>query len=305
MSPILPPSSAITRATFRLSLGALLLAGCAAAAAPAATPTPARPPQELILSTTTSTNDTGLLTAILPDFEAKYNARVKVVAVGTGAAIKLGQDGNADVVLVHARAQEDEFVKSGFGINRRDVMYNDFILVGPAADPAKVTGLGLVAEALKKIAAAGAPFVSRGDKSGTNTKELDLWKAAGIVPAGAWYSAIGQGMGPTLTFANEKGSYTLTDRGTWLAQAAKLPGLRLAVGGQSIAENKDRSLLNPYGVIPVNPAKYPALKAALAESFAEWITSLATQEKIGAFGSTAYGQPLFYADSIDWRQAHP
>lgn len=300
MSPILPVSSAITRAAVGSLLGALLLAGCAAAA-----PTPVEPPLEMILSTTTSTNDTGLLTAILPDFEAKYNARVKVVAVGTGAAIKLGLDGNADVVLVHARAQEDEFVKSGFGINRRDVMYNDFILVGPASDPAKVTGLGSVSEALKKISAAGAPFVSRGDKSGTNTKELELWKAAGIDPAGGWYSAIGQGMGPTLIFANETGSYTLTDRGTWLAQAAKLPGLKIVVGGQSIAENKDKSLLNPYGVIPINPAKYPALKAALAESFADWITSLATQEKIGAFGKTAFGQPLFYADSAAWRQAHP
>lgn len=289
---------------------AVALAGCALAApaptaAPTKAPTPAGPPQDLILSTTTSTNDTGLLAAILPDFEAKFNAKVKVVAVGTGQAIKNGSDGNADVVLVHARAQEDDFVKSGFGINRRDVMYNDFILVGPPADPAKVAGNSSVADALKKIAAAAAPFVSRGDKSGTNTKELELWKAAGIDPTGSWYSAIGQGMGQTLTFSNEKGAYTLTDRGTWLAQASKLPGLKIVVGGNSIAENKDKALLNPYGVILVNPAKYPQIKGALAESFAQWITSLPTQELIGNFGKQQYGQPLFYADSEEYRKSRP
>lgn len=287
------------------TLAAFSLAGCAAAPAPAPTAVPKGPPREMILSTTTSTNDSGLLPVILPDFEAKYNATVKVVAVGTGAAIKLGQDGNADVVLVHARAQEDDFVKSGFGINRRDVMYNDFILVGPAADPAKVGGLPSVAEALKRIAAASANFISRGDKSGTNTKELELWKAAGIEPAGAWYAAIGQGMGPTLVASNEKSAYTLTDRATWLAQAAKLQGLKVLVGGNSIAENKDKALLNPYGVIPVNPAKYPSIKADLGEAFAAWITSLPVQEKIAAFGKTEYGQPLFYSDSEAWRAAHP
>ncbi|MEO6062205.1 MAG: substrate-binding domain-containing protein [Thermoflexales bacterium] len=287
------------------TLAVLALAGCAAAPASAPTAGSKGPPRELILSTTTSTNDSGLLPVILPDFEAKFNATVKVVAVGTGAAIKLGQDGNADVVLVHARAQEDEFVRSGFGINRRDVMYNDFILVGPAADPAKVAGLPSVADALKRIAAAPANFVSRGDKSGTNTKELELWKAAGIEPAGAWYAAIGQGMGPTLVAANEKNAYTLTDRATWLAQAAKLQGLKVLVGGNAIAENKDKALLNPYGVILVNPAKHPTLKADLAEAFAAWITSLPVQEKIAAFGKVEYGQPLFYSDSEAWRAVHP
>lgn len=300
----------------------VLLAGCAAAqpatpaptAAPAtkpavsAAPTPTSivaGPNEMILSTTTSTNDTGLLAALLPDFEAKNGIKVKVVAVGTGAALKLGEDGNADVVLVHARAQEDAFVAAGFGINRRDVMYNDFILVGPAEDPAKVAGLTSVADALKKIAAAGAPFISRGDKSGTNTKELELWKAAGIEAAGPWYNAIGQGMGQTLTFANERGGYTLTDRGTWLAQASKLKFLKVLVGGDSIAQNKDKALLNPYGVIQVNPARYPSVKAKYAEAFSAWITSLETQEKIAAFGQSQYGQPLFYADSEAWRKAHP
>jgi len=259
----------------------------------------------MTLSTTTSTNDSGLLKSILPDFEAKFNAKVKVIAVGTGAAIKLGQDGNADVVLVHARAQEDEFVKSGFGINRRDVMYNDFILVGPAADPGGITGLPSAADALKRISTAKAGFVSRGDKSGTNTKEIELWKAAGVEPGGPWYSAIGQGMGETLIFANERNAYTLADRGTWIARAAKLQGLRVVVGGQDMSENKDKALLNPYGVIPVNPAKYPTLKADLAEVFAAWITSLPTQEKIAAFGKAEYGQPLFYPDSEAWRAAHP
>jgi tungstate transport system substrate-binding protein len=306
-------TSALKSARFRVSLAAvalaalaaLALAGCATAPAPAPTEAPKGTLREMTLSTTTSTNDSGLLSVILPDFEAKFNARVKVVAVGTGAAIKLGQDGNADVVLVHARAQEDEFVKSGFGINRRDVMYNDFILVGPAADPAGIAGLPSAAEALKRIAAAKAGFVSRGDKSGTNTKELELWKAAGIEPAGPWYSAIGQGMGETLTFANERNAYTLADRGTWLARAAKLQGLKVVVGGQNISENKDKALLNPYGVIPVNPAKYPAIKADLAEAFAVWITSIPTQEKIAAFGKAEFGQPLFYADSEAWRAAHP
>jgi len=291
--------------TIVTTLAALALAGCAAAPAPAPTVVPKGPPREMTLSTTTSTNDSGLLPVILPDFEAKFNAKVKVVAVGTGAAIKLGQDGNADVVLVHARALEDDFVKSGFGINRREVMYNDFILVGPAADPAKVAGLPSVADALKRISAASANFISRGDKSGTNTKELELWKAAGIEPAGSWYAAIGQGMGPTLVASNEKNAYTLTDRATWLAQASKLQGLKVVVGGNSIAENKDKALLNPYGVIPVNPAKYPTIKGDLGEAFAAWITSLPVQEKIAAFGKAEFGQPLFYSDSEAWRAAHP
>lgn len=274
---------------------ALVLTSCAVPAQTAA-PTPAVPPANMTLATTTSTNDTGLLTAILPDFERKYNVKVKVVAVGTGQALKLGEDGNADVVLVHARAQEDNFVNSGFGINRRDVMVNDFVLVGPTADPAKVKGEAIAANALRKIADAKANFASRGDNSGTHTKEKDLWKIAATTPVSSttgWYYAVGQGMGETLTFANEKAAYTLTDRGTWLAQKSRLSGLGIVVGGERVEQNADPALQNPYGVIPVNPAKHPNIKANLAEQFATWITSPETQKAIGLFGVEQFGQPLF------------
>jgi tungstate transport system substrate-binding protein len=286
-------------------LGGMMLFACAPAVpTPTPVPTATLVPQELILSTTTSTADTGLLNAILPVFEAKFNAKVKVVAVGTGQALKLGTDGNADVVLVHARAQEDAFVSAGDGIHRRDVMFNDFIIVGPSADPAHIAGEKLAADAFKKIAAAQATFISRGDKSGTNTKELDIWKKAGITPQGAWYLSVGQGMGETLTLTSEKQAYTLSDRGTYLAQKSKLQ-LVILVGGENLAQNADPFLLNPYGVIPVNPAKHPNVKADLAEKFAAWITSLETQKLIGDFGKDKYGQPLFYPSSDEWKAANP
>ena len=251
----------------------------------------------LRLATTTSTADSGLLDAILPDFEAQHNARVDVVAVGTGQAIEIGQAGDADVILVHARAREDAFVEEGHGLSRADVMYNDFVLVGPIDDPAGVSGMATAAEALAAIAAAEAPFASRGDDSGTHTKELSLWEAAGVTPEGAWYSSLGQGMGETLTFANESGAYTLTDRGTLLAMSATLPNLAVLVGGASIADNADPGLLNPYGVIPVNPDKSPNINGELAEMFVQWITSAAVQEQIGAYGVDTFGQPLFYPDA--------
>ncbi len=256
-------------------------------------------PQVLRLATTTSTADSGLLDAILPGFEKANNARVDVVAVGTGQAIALGEAGDADVILVHARAREDTFVEAGHGINRRDVMYNDFILVGPTDDPAGVSGMTTAAEALAAIAAAGAPFASRGDDSGTHTKELSLWKGAGITPdpASGWYNSLGQGMGDTLTFANEAGAYTLTDRGTFLSMRDNLPNLSVMVGGQTIAENADPAMLNPYGVIPVNPAKSDAINGELAEKFAQWLTSADVQKQIGEFGVEKFGQPLFYPDA--------
>ena len=189
-------------------------------------------PQVLRLATTTSTADSGLLDAILPDFEAEYNAQVDVVAVGTGQAIELGEAGDADVILVHARAKEDAFIAEGHGTARYDVMYNDFIIVGPAADPAGIKGMATAAEALAAIAAAEATFASRGDDSGTHTKEVALWdKAEVTIPEGAaWYKSLGQGMGETLLFANETGAYTLTDRGTFLAQQDSLPNLEVMVG---------------------------------------------------------------------------
>lgn len=257
-----------------------------------------REPEVLRLATTTSTADSGLLDAILPAFEEAYNARVDVVAVGTGQAIALGEAGDADVILVHARAREDAFVADGHGTVRSDVMYNDFILVGSTEDPAGVQGMTLVSDALQAIAAAASPFASRGDDSGTHTKELSLWEKAGLTPdtASGWYQSLGQGMGDTLTFANETGAYTLTDRATFLALQENLPNLIILVGGNSIADNADPDLLNPYGVIPVNPDK-DGINEDLAQDFVEWITSEETQTAIGEFGVDTYEQPLFYPDA--------
>jgi tungstate transport system substrate-binding protein len=251
--------------------------------------------QVLRLATTTSTADSGLLDAILPDFEAQYNAKVEVVAVGTGQALKLGENGDADVVLVHARKSEDAFVASGFGVNRRDVMYNDFIVVGPADDPAGIKGMTKAVEAFKAIAAKQAIFDSRGDNSGTHTKELSIWASAGTTPTAelSWYKSLGQGMGETLIAANEQRVYTLSDRATYLAMRDRLPNLIILLGGEKIDDNQDRTLLNPYGVIPVNPARRAGIKAELAEQFAAWLTSPEAQAKIGAFGKDKFGQSLF------------
>ncbi|MCA9940110.1 MAG: substrate-binding domain-containing protein [Anaerolineales bacterium] len=259
-------------------------------------------PQVLRLATTTSTDDSGLLGAILPAFESEYNARVDVVAVGTGQALALGEAGDADVLLVHARAREDKFLADGHGTARFDVMYNDFVLVGPADDPAGIQGETLAAAALAHIAAAQAPFASRGDDSGTHIKEISLWMNAGITPDpnADWYASLGQGMGATLTYANEVGAYTLTDRGTFLSQQANLPNLVVMVGGTQIAGNADPALLNPYGVLLVNPDK-GGINEALAKDFADWLTSVETQQIIADFGVDKFGQPLFYPDSQPWR----
>lgn len=256
----------------------------------------------LRLATTTSTNDSGLLDALLPAFEAEHNARVDVVAVGTGQAIALGEAGDADVILVHARAREDAFVAEGHGTARSDVMYNDFVIIGPTSDPASVAGVSLASDALAAIATAEATFASRGDDSGTHSKERSLWEEAGLPsnPDADWYKSLGQGMGSTLNYANEVGAYTLTDRGTFLAQGASLSGLRVMVGGASIDENTDPMLLNPYGVIPVNPDK-GGIDTELAEVFAEWLTSVKIQEQIETFGVDSFDQPLFYPDSDAWR----
>jgi len=275
---------------------AVLLSGCAQAE-----------PRVLRLATTTSTQDSGLLDAILPDFEATHNARVDVVAVGSGQAIELGQNGDADVLLVHSRSKEDAFVADGYGLARSDVMYNDFVLVGPPDDPAGIAGSSTAAEALAGIALAQSPFASRGDDSGTHTKEKALWQAAGIDPDpnAGWYSSLGQGMGETLQFANEQAAYTLSDRATYLAQRDNLPNLVILVGGNSIAENPDPALLNPYGVIPVNPERHEGIQADLAQEFVDWLTSVETQETIGAFGVDRFGQSLFYPDSEPYHTAHP
>lgn len=279
-----------------LALAAAALAGCAAPE-----------PGVLRLATTTSTEDSGLLAVILPDFEQAFNARVDVVAVGTGQAIELGRNGDADVILVHSPSRERAFVEEGFGLERHVVMYNDFVLVGPADDPAGIAALGSAAEALAAIAAAQAPFASRGDDSGTHSKELSLWEAAGLAPdpAQGWYLSLGQGMGETLLFANERRAYTLADRGTFLAQRDNLPDLEILFGGQTIAENPDPALYNPYGVIAVNPDLHEGIQAELAADFIAWLISVETQELIAAFGLEQFGQPLFYPDSEPYNQAHP
>ncbi|WP_420641649.1 substrate-binding domain-containing protein [Candidatus Leptofilum sp.] len=276
---------------FVLGTAVLLLVACSSSE-----------PEVLRLATTTSTEDSGLLEAILPDFEEQHNARVDVVAVGTGQAIALGEAGDADVILVHARSREDAFVADGHGIERADVMYNDFIIVGPTDDPAGIQGVELASEALTAIAESESTFASRGDDSGTHSKERSLWEAAGLSldPEGDWYKSLGQGMGDTLRFANESGAYTMTDRGTFLSQQDNLPNLAIMVGGNSIDENVDLSLYNPYGVIPVNPDK-GNINNDLANDFVAWLTSVDVQAVIAEYGIDTFGQPLFYPDSQAWR----
>ncbi|MBC7237632.1 MAG: substrate-binding domain-containing protein [Chloroflexi bacterium] len=285
-----------------LLLTILALAGCAS---PTPTPIPTQPPatadsQELILATTTSTEDSGLLEFILPDFETQAGAKVHVIAVGTGQALKLGEDGNADVLLVHARDQEDAFMASGHGVRREDVMYNDFVIIGPADDPAGIKGMKEAAKAFQKLAAAGAQntaaFISRGDNSGTHSKEKALWKETGIEPSGDWYISAGQGMGAVLTMAEEQKAYTLSDRATYLARTLEGTDLAILVEG-------DPLLFNPYGVIAVNPAKGAHIKSELSDRFIDWLISLPPQEKIAQFGADKFGQSLFVPDSQLWRKA--
>lgn len=230
---------------------------------------------DIRLATTTSTEASGLLAAILPQFEARYGGKVRVVSVGSGAAMKIGENGDADVLLVHARASEDKFMAAGFGGERRDVMANDFVLVGPMRDPAALRGGREVLEAFRKIAATGAKFVSRGDESGTHEMEKSYWRAAGIEPRGAWYVSAGQGMGPVLTMAGELGAYTLTDRATYAAYRDRT-GLQVLVEG-------DARMFNPYGVITLNRQRYPNLNHAGAQAFADWITSLEGQAAVASF----------------------
>jgi tungstate transport system substrate-binding protein len=264
-------------------------------------------PPVLRLATTTSTFDSGLLDAILPDFEASHTARIEVIAVGSGQAIALGERGDVDVILVHSPAAEQAFVDQGFGLERHPVMFNDFIVVGPPADPAGIAGALSASQALGLIAQAEAPFISRGDDSGTHAREQQLWQAAGITPdpASGWYLSIGQGMGDTLRFAEERQAYTLSDRGTYLSQQETLPSLAVLVGGAFAADNPDPALLNPYSVIQVNPDLHAGIQAALAQEFVAWLTSLDTQQTIGQFGIDRFGQPLFTPDSAAWRAANP
>ena len=239
----------------------------------------------VILSTTTSTQDSGLLDVLVPMFEKKSGLTVKTISVGTGQALALAARGEADVTLAHAPSVEKKYVEEGKMSNRRLVMYNDFVIIGPADDPAKIRGLPKAVDALERIAESRSRFVSRGDKSGTHVLEQGLWKQAGIEPKGAWYIESGQGMGQTLGIANDRRAYTLTDRGTYLAfqRRVDLP----------ILVEKDRPLLNIYSVMEVNPANGPRVNAAGGRAFAEFILSPDTQAVIKTFGVDKYGQPLF------------
>jgi len=267
-----------------------------AAPEPTAEPTPeASGAQELLLATTTSTEDSGLLSVLLPAFTDETGITVNVIAVGTGQALQLGRDGNADVLLVHARAQEDAFMDEGHGVRREDVMYNDFVIVGPASDPAGIVGMTDAAAAFAQIAETEATFVSRGDESGTHSKERSVWTAAGVEPAGDWYVSAGQGMGDVLVMSSEQEAYTLSDRATYLALLQGGLELEILVEGDPV-------LFNPYGVIAVNPDKGAHIKADLADQFIDWLISVPAQEIVSTFGVDEFGAPLFVPDSEPWRE---
>lgn len=284
-----------------LMLAVILLSACAPISAPAAAPAapaaeaaaPAPGAGRLVLATTTSTQDSGLLDDILPDFEAQTGVPVDVIAVGSGQAMKIGEDGNADVLLVHSARAETDFMAAGHGIRHDPVMYNDFVIIGPESDPAGIKEMTSAADAMAKLAASESTFISRGDESGTHAKEKNLWTAAGIEPAGDWYVSAGQGMGAVITMANEQQAYTLSDRSTYLART--LEGLDLVV----LVEG-DKALFNPYHVITVDPAKNPNIQGDLANQFADWIISVPTQQLIADFGVSEFGEGLFTPDSDLW-----
>jgi tungstate transport system substrate-binding protein len=267
----------------------VVLALAAPALAQTATP-PAEAPRAIIVSSTTSTQDSGLFGYILPIFRAKTGIEVKVVAQGTGQALDSARRGDADVAFVHARAQELKFVEEGAGVERKPVMYNDFVLIGPKADPAGIKGSKDIAAALKAIADKQAPFVSRGDRSGTHSAELALWKTAGIdleKAKGAWYREIGQGMGAALNTAGAMGAYVLADRGTWISFKNR--------GDLDIAVEGDKRLFNQYGVILVNPAKHAHVKAKEGQAFIDWLVSPEGQKTIADYKID--GQQLFFPNA--------
>ena len=255
----------------------LLVAFCASAAT------------RLKMATTTSTDNSGLLKVLLPPFEKMFGARVDVIAVGTGKALALGRNGDVDVVLVHARSAEDQFVKEGYGVNRRDLMYNDFVILGPGNDPAGIRGMKDAVAALKIISDRESSFTSRGDDSGTHKREKSLWKEAGIKPSGGWYMETGQGMGATLQIANEKQAYIITDRGTYLAFKGKIE-LEILVEGDT------QRLANPYGIIAVNPAKHAHVNYVYAMALIGWVTSVEGQKIIGEY--ERFGELLFHPTAM-------
>ena len=260
---------------FRIAIGmslSLLLASTGLAA------------EHLRLATTTSTENSGLLAELLPPFEAANDCQIDVIAVGTGKAIKLGETGDVDVIMVHARSKEDQFVEAGYGVDRRDVMYNDFVILGPGTDPAGIRGGKDAAQAMGKIASSKSTFVSRGDDSGTHSREKLLWQRAGVTPAGDWYLEAGRGMGEVIVMAGERQGYTLSDRGTYIAYSEKTP-LKIVVEG-------DKGLFNPYGAIMVNPARHSHVKVDLARKFLDYLTSDQAKQLIAGFRKG--GKQLFY-----------
>lgn len=247
----------------------------------------------LRLSTTTSTENSGLLAVLIPPFEVRFGLQVDAIPVGTGKALKLAERGDVDVTLVHAPELEEQFVKQGFGVNRRYVMYNDFVIVGPPGDPAGIRGIRDAKEAFEKIARTTSLFISRGDRSGTHTKELNLWRETDLSPSLPWYLEAGRGMGAVLVIADQKRAYTLTDRGTYLAFRQKLD-LPILVEG-------DPALFNPYHVIAVNPARHPHVDYLHAMLFIAWLTSPEGQKIIANFGRKEFSQPLFVPGAIPER----
>ncbi|MBI9106693.1 MAG: substrate-binding domain-containing protein [Spirochaetales bacterium] len=267
----------------------LAVAGFAGGVQEAADSTPAAPENPRVkLATTTSTENTGLLDVLLPAFEERTGYKVDVIAVGTGKAIAHGEAGDVDIIMVHARSREDAFVEKGFGVNRRDMMHNDFVVLGPDSDPAGIAGTNDAAAAFTKIAKAGSDFVSRGDDSGTHTKEKAIWKVSGAEKTGKWYKEAGQGMGTVITMTDDMQGYTLTDRGTYLAMKDNI-GLKVVVEGDPV-------LFNPYGVIAVNPELHPHVNFDGAMALIEFVTGAEGQGIIRDF--TKNGEPLFYPDVI-------
>lgn len=254
-----------------------------------AIPAPVPAAQAVILSTTTSTQDSGLLDVLVPLFQKKTGYTVKTISVGTGQALALAARGEADVCLVHAPDSEKKYVSEGLLLNRRLVMHNDFLVVGPAEDPARIRGLRTAAEALRRIAETRAPFVSRGDNSGTHQLERKLWKEARLEPGGAWYLQAGQGMGAMLVIASEKRAYALTDRATYLAFRRRVQ--------LDILVEKDPSLLNIYSVLEPNAGKFPRVNAAGGRAFTDFLVSKEAQEVIRTFGVDRFGEPLFFPDA--------
>jgi tungstate transport system substrate-binding protein len=247
----------------------------------------------LVLATTTSTYDTGLLDELNPMFSEAFGVQVETISQGTGAAIQTARDGDADIILVHARGAEDQFIRDGVGVNRRDVMFNDFVIVGPEPDPAGIDGMGSATEAFETIASEQATFLSRGDDSGTNKKELNIWEAAGTDPSGSWYQETGQGMGAMLNQANEADGYTLADRGTYLSQQDEID---LVIHVQGPLQDGPEILMNPYGAIPVNPAVHDNANYQAAMAYVGFLTGPMGQNAID--GYTANGSQLFFPNAL-------